>query len=125
MKTTLSITIAGLLSPFVSISQQSFETMQAPDAQQIPVTLEKHGHQRIDPYFWMNQRDAKNVLDYIEQENAYSNSYFCALNPLIATLMQEFDQRIDPNEVSAPFQFNGVKYPWRSIEGKDYRQLLK
>jgi oligopeptidase B len=98
--------------------------MQAPDAKQIPVTLEKHGHQRIDPYFWMNQRDSKDVLDYIGQENAYANSYFSGINPLVETLMDEFEQRIDPNEASAPFVFNGLTFQWKSIEGKDYRQLL-
>lgn len=98
--------------------------MQAPDAKQIPVTLEKHGHQRIDPYFWMNQRDSKEVLDYIGQENAYANSYFSGINPLVETLMDEFEDRIDPNEASAPFVFNGLTFQWKSIEGQDYRQLL-
>jgi oligopeptidase B len=124
MKTIQAVMITGLLIPFVSISQQSFETMQAPDAPKIPVTLEKHGNQRIDPYFWMNQRDTKNVLDYIEQENAYSASYFNALNPLTEQLLDEFEQRIDPNETSAPFQFNGLTFQWQSIEGMDYRRLL-
>lgn len=124
MKTVLHGLLVGLLTPFVSFSQQSFETMQAPDALQIPTTLEKHGHQRVDPYFWMNQRDSKEVLDYIQQENDYSASYFNAITPLTEKLMNEFEQRIDPNETSAPFRFNGLLFQWKSLEGKDYRQLL-
>lgn len=97
--------------------------MQAPDAKQQVVTLEIHGHQRKDPYFWMNQRDAKDVLDYIAAENAYSGAYFKEADPLVQQLMKEFDERIDPNEVGAPQKVNGIVYQWRSIEGKDYREL--
>src|SRR3989344_4968249 len=82
-----------------------------------------HGHQRNDPYFWMNQRDSQPVLDYIQAENAYSASYFGEMNPLVESLMTEFDNRIDPHEKSAPFEMNGVLYQWQSLEEKDYRQL--
>ncbi|MDH4473606.1 MAG: S9 family peptidase [Fluviicola sp.] len=98
--------------------------MKAPDAPQTPTMLEKHGHQRNDPYFWMNQRDSKPVLDYIQAENAYSASYFGEMNPLVEALMTEFDNRIDPHEKSAPFEMNKVLYQWQSLEGKDYRQLI-
>lgn len=124
MKTSIQAVIFGIFIPTLSFSQQSFETMKAPDAPQTPTVLEKHGHQRIDPYFWMNQRDSKPVMDYIQQENDYSASYFKAVNPLIENLMTEFNQRIDPNEKSAAIEHNGVIYVWESREGKDYRRLM-
>lgn len=98
--------------------------MKAPEAPQTPTLLEKHGHQRNDPYFWMNQRDSKPVLDYIQAENAYSAAYFKDMNPLLESLLTEFDNRIDPLERSAPFEMNGVLYQWQSLIGKDYRQLV-
>jgi len=98
--------------------------MQAPDAKQLPTTLENLGHQRVDPYFWMNQRDSKDVLDYIAAENAYSAAYFGQINPMIETLMKEFEQRIDPNEVSAAFKVNGLTFQWKNLAGKDYRELV-
>ncbi len=97
--------------------------MQAPDAKQVIKTLEIHGHQRKDPYFWMNQRDAPDVLEYIAAENAYSGAFFKELNPLVESLLQEFGQRIDPNEVSPTFRSNDRVYQWRNLEGRDYRQL--
>lgn len=124
MKTMVRITVLTLATPIVLFSQQSFQSMKTPDAPQTPATLEKHGHQRTDPYFWMNQRDAQPVLEYIQAENSYSAAYFDQLKPLITKLTDEFEQRIDPNEVSAPFQFNGKTYQWKSLEGKDYRQVL-
>ena len=34
------------------------------------------GNTRIDNYFWMNKRDSKDVLNYIEDENKYKDEYF-------------------------------------------------
>ena len=47
-----------------------------PVAKEIPKELVKHNHVRIDPYFWMNERDSKPVLDYIAEENNYSKAFF-------------------------------------------------
>ena len=82
-------------------------TAQEPVAPRKDQMLEKHGHQRNDPYYWMRERDTQPVLDYLHAENAYAEAYFKALNPLVNTLLTEFEQRIDPNETSAPFILNG------------------
>lgn len=103
------------------MSQSKLPT--APDAPQRPTSLEKHGHTRIDPYFWMNQRDKQDVLDYIAAENAYSKHYFDSQKPIIDSLLDEFEQRIDPNDQSAPFRMNGKEYQFRNKAGKDYREL--
>jgi oligopeptidase B len=65
-----------------------------------------HNHTRIDDYYWMNERDSKPVLDYISLENKYAEEYFAPLNGMVDGLMKEFDQRINPNEISAPFILN-------------------
>lgn len=82
--------------------------------------LSTHGHTRIDNYYWMNQRDSENVLEYIDQENAVSKNYFDTKKELISTLLNEFENRIDPNEKSAPFFFNGNKFQLNYKEGIDY-----
>ena len=58
----------------------------------------------------MNQRDSADVLQYIEEENKYCEAYFEPMNPLVNELMKEFEQRIDPNEESAPFYYNKRLY---------------
>ena len=45
--------------------------MQAPQAKKIAKELTIHGDTRIDPYFWLNQREDQAVLDYLNEENAY------------------------------------------------------
>jgi len=62
-----------------------------------------HNHTRVDDYYWMNERDSKAVLDYLKEENEFSENYFKPLEGMVSGLMREFDERINPNEVSAPF----------------------
>jgi oligopeptidase B len=87
-------------------------------------TLSIHGHDRIDEYYWMNERDSKAVLENLQQENEYASNYFKPLQPLINSLLTEFEQRINPNEVSAPFILNNRKYQVKNSSGKDYQQII-
>ena len=42
-----------------------------PVAKIIPNTLEKFADVRIDNYFWLNDRENPEVIDYLNKENAY------------------------------------------------------
>jgi oligopeptidase B len=84
-----------------------------------------HGHERVDDYYWMNQRDSKEVLAHLANENACANSYFTHLEDLQQNLLDEFEKRIDPNDKSAPFILNGITYQSRNVEGKDYALIYK
>ncbi len=96
-----------------------------PIATKVPHVLMEHGHKRNDPYFWMNQRDSKEVLDNLQEENSYCEAYFEPINGLVQGLVDEFDARIDPNDVSAPFILQGITYQVRQMEGKDYQQIVR
>lgn len=99
--------------------------MKEPFAEKIPHTLLIHGHERIDPYFWMNQRDSKKVLDLIEKENQYSEHYFNKYKSLEDKLLEEFEQRINPNEEEAPFKIYGRTFQYKYIEKLDYPILYE
>ena len=45
--------------------------IQPPIAKIIPKNLKKHGHVRIDNYYWLNERENPEVLAYLNQENEY------------------------------------------------------
>lgn len=87
--------------------------------------LVHHNHVRKDDFFWMNERDSSDVLEYISQENEHTNDYFQGLEPLKNLLLDEFENRIDPNEVSAPFTLNSITYQERSLKGKDYNLIYQ
>ncbi len=102
-----------------------FSQTQEPTAKKISKKLSKHNHERIDDYYWMNERDSKDVLDHLNKENAYCEKYFEPLNGLVDKLLNEFDQRINPNDVSTPFILNGKTYQVKNLEGKDYQQIVQ
>jgi len=124
--TPIVISFSMLFSTFHSSAQNS-QTMQqpVPAAPQKEKILTIHGHQRVDPYFWMNERDSKDVLSYIDAENKHAEAYFGSLKPLQETLLDEFEHRIDPNDQSAPFFIQGNQYQYRSIADQDYEQIVR
>ena len=99
--------------------------MKSPVAKKETKELSIHNHIRTDQYYWMNQRDSKEVLKNLKEENKYQKAYFKPLEPLMDKLMEEFDNIINPNEVSAPFILQGRTFQVRSIEGKEYEQLVE
>ena len=80
-------------------------------------------HARTDSYFWMNKRDSKEVLDYIAEENKNTEAYFSSLGKLQNILLDEFENRINPNDVSSPYFINGRQFQSKSIEKKDYQEI--
>ncbi len=124
LKLILSAVIA---MPIVTLAQTNLTSkkMKEPVAKKQPTILEKHGHQRHDDYFWMNSRDSKDVLDHLNLENSYAKDYFSTFNNLTESLLLEFEQRIDPNEVSAPFNLNDRTYQIRNVQGLDYPRIFQ
>ncbi len=95
-----------------------------PSAPKKPKKLVTLDHTRIDNYYWMNQRDSAEVLQYIKEENDYCENHFTSLEPMVNTLMEEFDQRIDPNEEGAPFFYGKRQYQVKSEKGLEYRKIF-
>ena len=98
---------------------------QEPIAIKKPHELTIHNHTRNDEYFWMNERDSKQVLEHLAKENVYTEEYFKSLEGLKNKLINEFESRINPNDVSAPFILNGKTYQMRNSKGKDYQLIYR
>lgn len=94
--------------------------MKAPVAKKIPTELQIHNHTRIDHYFWMNERDSPDVLDYLKAENAYTDSVMKPLDGLREKLFLEMKGRIKETDISVPYLLRGYWYYVRYEEGKEY-----
>ena len=110
---------------FLLLSMKNFAQVSEPVATKSHKKLTIHNHTRVDDYYWMNERDSKPVLEHLEKENAYAKAYFKPLEGMVNTLITEFDKRINPNEVSSPFNLNGKTYQVKNLEGKDYQQIVQ
>ncbi len=91
-----------------------------PQANSIPHSLSIHGETRIDPYFWLNQRENPAVLEYLQEENAYLESQLAHTKPLQEKIFQEITGRIKQEDQSVPYLENGYYYLTRFESGKEY-----
>lgn len=99
--------------------------MQPPIAKKIPTILEKHNHTRIDNYFWMNQRDEEDVLQYLYQEQNYSNSYFEHIQPSTEQIFSEFEERIVKSRQTTPYLDNEFYYYYSYTEESEYAVVYR
>jgi oligopeptidase B len=95
-------------------------TPTPPRAAPRPVELVRHGDVRIDPWFWLRDRDDPDVLAHLRAENDYAESVLCATDPLRQRLFDEIRARIQETDVSPPVRKGPWDYFTRTFEGSQY-----
>jgi len=107
--------------PYLKINAQSMQNdIKAPKANIIPKTLKKHKESRIDNYFWLNDRENSEVINYLNQENSYYESMTSHTQQLKDNLFEEMKARIKEDDSSVPYFYNGYFYITRFETGQDY-----
>lgn len=101
-------------------AQKIVTPMTQPKAKIIPKTLEKHNQKRIDNYFWLNDRENPEVIDYLNEENAYYEASTAGTKDFQKALYEEMKARIKEDDQSVPYLYNGYYYITRYETGKDY-----
>ncbi len=96
------------------------KNLQAPLADSKPHQLTKHNHTRVDNYFWLNNREDQEVIDYLNAENAYYEAQTAHTKSFQADLFEEMKSRIKEDDSSVPYFYNGYYYITRFEKGKDY-----
>ncbi len=91
-----------------------------PRATEIQKELTIHGDVRQDPYFWLNNPEDAKVIDYLNQENSYTEQVLKPSENLQDELFEEMKGRIVADEQSAPY-FNGKDWFYHRYEsGGEY-----
>ncbi|HER08610.1 MAG TPA: S9 family peptidase [Bacteroides sp.] len=108
---------AGLLS---LQSCNRTDQMEPPIAEKKPRELTIHGDTRMDPYYWLRERNDPEVIAYLEAENAYREAVMKESKPLEDKLYEEMVGRIKQEDASVPYRENGYYYYVRYEEGKEY-----
>ncbi|WP_426485720.1 S9 family peptidase [Flavobacterium sp. 2] len=94
--------------------------IMAPKATEIPKKLKKHKETRIDNYFWLNDRENPEVIDYLNKENDYYQNMTAHTKGLQESLYEEMKSRIKEDDSSVPYFYNGYFYITRFETGQDY-----
>ena len=91
-----------------------------PQATEIPNELILHGDVRQDPYFWLNNPEDPAVIDYLNQENSYTENVLKPTEALQNELFEEMKGRMVADEQSVPY-FNGKDWFYHRYEtGGEY-----
>lgn len=91
-----------------------------PIAKNIPQELTVHGHTRIDPYYWLNDRTNPEVIEYLQQENDYLQEQLKPAEEFQERLFKEMKSRIKEEDESVPYLKNGFYYYTKFITGGEY-----
>jgi oligopeptidase B len=84
------------------------------------MTLEMHGDQRIDKYYWMRKREDPDVIAYLEAENARTEQSLSPFKGLQGILFDEMKARIKQDEETAPYRRGDYFYYVRFVAGGEY-----
>jgi oligopeptidase B len=98
----------------------SADNPEPPMLAKIPEKLEIHGDIRVDNYFWLNERDNPDVIEYLEAENDYADRAMQPYEGLQRTLFEEMKSRIKQDDQSVPYRDGEYYYYYRYEEGREY-----
>jgi oligopeptidase B len=91
-----------------------------PSAEQRPTRLIKHGDARVDPWYWLKEREDPAVRAYLEAENAWAAAALEPARELRERIYSELQSRVAPDDTSAPRRVAGSYYYARYEAGKEY-----
>ena len=112
--------LSMLITSRAAAQEAETETLTPPAAEVVPKKLEKHGHIRVDDYYWLNRRDDPAVIAYLEAENAYTEAVMAHTKDLQAALFEEIKGRIKQTDLSVPYREGDAYYYSRTEDGQAY-----
>ncbi len=91
-----------------------------PIAKKIPTIESLHGDVRVDNYFWLRDKTNPEVVAYLNEENAYTQSVMKPTEEFQSLLYKEIVGRIKQTDLSVPYKYGKYWYYTRTEEGKQY-----
>ena len=114
------ILICSLTSCDTKTTKSMSELPNAPLATQIPKNLTIHDDVRVDEFYWLNDKENPEVIDYLNKENDYYNAHTAHTKDFQVSLFDEMKSRIKEDDSSVPYKYNGYWYITKYEKGKDY-----
>ena len=103
-----------------SAFSQNTTTPMPPFAPKKPKTFENFGDKRVDDYFWLREKSAPDVIDYLKAENAYTDAFMKPHEAFRETLYKDMLSRIQETDENVPYKKGDYWYYSRTEMGKQY-----
>ncbi len=101
-------------------------TLPAPPVARVaPVVLRDHGHERIDDYPWLREKNAPETLAHLQAENDYAAHRLAPLSPLIGDIARELRQRSDGTDSNLEFVDRDFVYERRIEAGAQFPAIVR
>jgi oligopeptidase B len=122
MKKLLSFNLIAL---FMFSSCSDWPNVKPPIAEKKPFVRTIHNDTVVDNYYWMidffkKGKDSTQVVEYLNQENAYLDTMMSSTRKFQSDLFSEMKSRIKEKDESVPVFKNGYYYYTRSETGQQY-----
>lgn len=96
-----------------------------PIAEVKPDTFTNFGQTRIDNYYWLKDKTDEKVINYLNAENAYTDTVMSSTKDLQKTIYDEILGRLKEDDETYPAFRNGYYYYSRTEKGKQYRAYCR
>lgn len=120
LSTVLITTIVFIIITSCQNNSENSMEITPPTAKKIAEELTAHNDVRIDNYYWLNDRENHEVIDYLNDENEYYKKVTAHTDKLKEDLFREMKSRIKEDDESVPYKLNGYYYVAKYEKGKDY-----
>ncbi|MGV0427901.1 S9 family peptidase [Corynebacterium pyruviciproducens] len=97
--------------------------MIAPLAKKIPTVRSFHGHDFVDDYEWMRDKDA--AMEFLTASNTHAEESTAHLGTLSKNLYDEVLSRIHETNMSLPSRARGYWYFSRIAKGQNYGRMCR
>lgn len=118
------LNILGLISllTMIPLTCLAGEKMITPIAKKQPYKIVLHDDTRIDNYYWLrdDRRENKEIIKYLTKENKFTNLVLKSGIELRKQLFSEMVARIEQEDKSVPYIYNGYIYRILYKNGKEY-----
>ncbi len=123
MKKRLSLTILTIIFAIGCKKETPMKTITnlvPPLADKKPKTFKNHDDVRVDNYYWLNEKENEEVIDYLDRENDYYSKMTAHTKSFQTDLFEEMKSRIKEDDSSVPYKSNGYWYITSFQTGKNY-----
>ena len=120
MKKTILLFLNLIAIKAVMAQKMTTNGLEAPLAQKKPFPMTIHNHTRIDDYYWLNNRENPEVIEYLNAENNFTEKVMAPIANRQENLFEEMKARIKEKDESVPYKDGSYFYYSKFVEGGEY-----
>src|SRR5689334_23568845 len=86
----------------------------------VPKVLVQNGDTRVDEFYWLRDGNNPDVLNYLEDENRYTEAVMADTADLQKVIYDEMLSHIQEDDMEVPFPRGSFLYYRRTVKGLSY-----